>query len=73
MSLVDKNNNKTKVTDLKVDDNGEDEDGGHEVHEVGEVLAVERLAEAAHLVLAGGQQVEESDDGALKLGSCTKY
>ena len=35
--------------DLEVDDHSEDEDGGSEVHEVGQVLAVEGLAECTHL------------------------
>ena len=56
---------------LEVDDDGEDENGREEVHQVGQVAAVEGLAQAADLVLAGGQQVEEGDDGALKLRSAT--
>ena len=45
-------------THLEIDDNGKDEDGGNQVHEVGEVLAVECLSKGSDLVCAGGQQVE---------------
>ena len=54
---------------LEVDDNGEDEHGGEQVGQIGQVLAIEGLLERAHLVVARGQQVEESDDGALELGA----
>ena len=57
---------------LEVDDDGKDEDGGQQVHEVGQVLAVEGLAQGAHLVLARGQQVEQGDDGALELGAAAR-
>lgn len=39
---------------------------GDEVHEVGQVLSVEGLSQSAHFVRAGGQQVEKSNDCALK-------
>ena len=54
---------------LEVDDDQEDDDGGHEVGDVGHVGAVEGLLEGAQLVAAGQQQVEEGDQGALKLGT----
>ena len=54
---------------MEVYDDAKDEDGGHEVHEVGQVLPVEGLPEGADLVLAGGEQVEERDHGALELGA----
>ena len=54
---------------LEVDHHAEDEDGGSQVHQVGQVLSVEGLAQGAHLVLPGGEQVEEGDDGALELGA----
>ena len=56
-------------TYLEVYDDAEDEDGGHEVHEVGQVLPVEGLSQGPHLVLAGGQQVEEGNHSTLELGS----
>ena len=55
------------VTDLEVYDYTKDEDSGEEVHEVGQVLAVEGLSQGAHLVCPCGQQVEESNDSPLKL------
>ncbi len=54
---------------LEVYDHAKDDNGGHEVGQVGQVLSVEGFPEGAHLVLAGGQQVEERDDGALELGA----
>mmetsp|Transcript_1937 Transcript_1937/g.5612 ORF Transcript_1937/g.5612 Transcript_1937/m.5612 type:complete len:425 (-) Transcript_1937:27-1301(-) len=54
---------------LEVDDDGEDEDGGGEVGKVGEVLAVDGLLEGADLVIAGDEEMEESDDGSLELSS----
>ena len=56
---------------LEVDDGGEDEDGGDEVHDVGKVLAVEGLLESTLLVGPGHEQVEEGNDGTLKLGTTT--
>ena len=47
----------------------EDEDGGEEVHQVGQVLPVESLPESPDLVLSGGQEVEQSDHGALELSA----
>ena len=58
-------------TYLEVYDDSEDENGGHEVHEVGQVLPVEGLSQSPHLVLAGGQQVEEGNHSTLELGSTT--
>merc|ERR1719237_1663001 len=57
---------------LEVYDDAEDENCGHEVHDVGEVLPVERLAKGPDLVLSGGEQVEERDDGALELGAAPR-
>ena len=54
---------------LEVDDGNKDEDGGQEVHDVGEVLAVEGLLESTLLVGPGHQKVEQSNDGTLKLGA----
>ena len=57
---------------MEVYDDSEDENCGHEVHDVGEVLPVERLAQRPDLVLPGGEQVEEGDDGALELGAAPR-
>ena len=54
---------------LEVDHYTEDEDGGEEIHQVGEVLPVERLPEGPDLVLSGGEEVEQSDHGALEFGA----
>ncbi len=54
---------------LKVNDRSENDEGGKEVHDVGEVLAVESLLESTLLVGPGHQQVEQGDDGALVLGA----
>ena len=53
--------------DLEVDDDKEDGDGGEQLHDVGQVLAVEGLLQGSRLVRAGDQEVEESDDRPLKL------
>ena len=42
------------MPNLEVYDYAEDKDGGHQVHEVGQVLPVEGLPQGADLVLAGG-------------------
>ena len=57
---------------MEVYDDSEDENRGHEVHDVGEVLPVERLAQGPDLVLSGCEQVEEGDDGALELGAAPR-
>ena len=44
--------------DPEVDDDPKDEYRGAEVHQVGQVLAVEGLTQGTDLVLAGGEQVE---------------
>ena len=55
--------------DPEVDDDPKDEYRGAEVHQVGQVLAVEGLTQGTDLVLAGGEQAEQGDDGALELGA----
>lgn len=54
---------------LEVYDHCEHEDGGNEVHEVGQVLSVECFSQGTHLVRAGGQQMKESNDCSLKLST----
>ena len=54
---------------LKVDDSAEDDNGGDQVHDVGEVLAVESFAESDGLVRPGEEQVHQSNDGSLELRS----
>lgn len=54
---------------LEVDDSAEDNDGRDQVHDVGQVLAVESLAERNSLVGPGEEQVNKSNDGTLELGA----
>jgi hypothetical protein len=54
---------------LQVDDGGEDGKGREEVHDVGEVLAVEGFAEGALFVGPGEEKMEESDDCAFEFGA----
>lgn len=54
---------------LEINDNDEDEDGGHEVGDVGEVLAIEGLLEGANLVVSGDQKVEQSNDSSFEFRS----
>ena len=56
-------------TNLEVDNDEEDSNSGHQVHQVGQVLPVEGLPETPHLVGPGSQQVEQSNDRSLKLGT----
>ena len=54
---------------LEVDDDGEDSDSRNEVHNVGEPLAPERLAEGTALVIPSEEEVEQRDNSTLKLGA----
>jgi hypothetical protein len=54
---------------LEVDDSGEHKEGSQEVHDVGQVLAVESLVQGTLLVGPGEEKVEKSDDGTLELGA----
>lgn len=56
---------------LEVDDQGEDEHCGEEVHNVGQSLSVKRLLERSGLVVPGEEEVEEGNDSALKLWAST--
>ena len=52
---------------LEVDDGAEDGNGSDQVHDVGQVLAVEGLLEGKLLVGPGDQKVDKGDDGTLEL------
>lgn len=52
---------------LEVDDSGEDGNSSDQVHDVGQVLAVESLLEGELLVGPGDQKVDKGDDGTLEL------
>ena len=54
---------------LEVDHHTEDEDGGEQVHQVGQVLSVESFSKSSHLVLSRGQEMEESNHSSLELSS----
>ena len=54
---------------LEVDNHSKDQDCGKEIGQVGQVLPVEGFPQSADLVLSSGQQVEESNDCSLELGS----
>lgn len=54
---------------LQVDDSGEDKKSSQEVHDVGKVLAVERLVQGALLIGPGQEKVEQSDNSTLELGA----
>lgn len=56
-------------TDLEVDDDEEDSNSGHQVHQVGEVLSVEGLTQTPDLVGPGSEQVEQSNYGSLELSA----
>lgn len=58
-------------TYLEVYDDRKDEHGGQQVHEVGQVLSVEGLAEGADLVGPSGEQVEEGYHGAFEFCAAT--
>ena len=56
---------------LQVDHGSEDQESGQQVHDVGQVLAVESFVQGTLLVGPGQEQVEQGDDGTLELGATT--
>lgn len=56
---------------LEIDNDGKNDHGGEQVGDVGKVLTEKCLLDRLHLVLARYEQVEESDESALKLVSAT--
>lgn len=52
---------------LEIDDDEENQHGGKEVGDIGEVLAVEGLTQSPHFVCPCYQQVEQGNDCSLKL------
>ena len=55
---------------LEIDDDDEDQHGGQQVHQVGQVLTVEGFAKSTHFVRTRGQKVEQGDDRSLEFGAC---
>lgn len=54
---------------LEVYDYSKDQDGGHQVHQVGQVLPVECFTKCTDFVLSGGQKMEQSNHGSFEFGS----
>jgi len=52
---------------LEIDDGGEDNQGCEQVHDVGQMLSVESLAQGSSLVRPGDEKMEEGNDSSLKL------
>ena len=70
-SVTVKNQNKDGHwgTYLEVYDDTKDENGGHQVHQVGQVLPVKSFPESTDFVLTGSQQVEESNDSSFEFST----
>lgn len=56
---------------MEVDDSGEDNKGGDQVHDIWEVLSIKSLLERTLLVWPCQKEVEERNDGALELWTTT--
>jgi len=54
---------------LEVDNDGENDNGRDEVHDVGETVAPESLPKGTALVVPGEKEMEECHKGAFELGS----
>jgi len=54
---------------LEVNDNGKNDDGSNQIHDVGKTVTPERLSEGTALVVPGEEEMEESHDGTFKLGT----
>lgn len=54
---------------LEVDDSGEDDNGGDEVHDVRKATTPEGLTEGATLVVPREEEMEESNESTLKFWS----
>ncbi len=49
-------------TNLEVYDNAENEESGHQIHKIWEVLSVEGFSQSSHLVVLRRQQMKQRDD-----------
>ena len=56
---------------LEVDNGGENDDGGDEVHDVGKATTPESLTKCATLVVPGEEEVEEGNKSTLEFWSTT--
>ena len=57
------------MTYLEVDDDQDGDYGGDQLRNIRRVLAIEGLLKGVDFVLLGAQEVEQSNDGTLELGS----
>jgi hypothetical protein len=55
-----------KYSSLEVYGNCKDQDCGQQIHQIGQVLAVESFTESSNFVLTSGQKVEQSDDSTFE-------
>ena len=54
---------------MEVDDDTEDENSGHQVHQVGQVLPIKGFTQSSDFVLTSSQQVEQGNDSSFELGA----
>ena len=54
---------------MQIDDSAEDDDGSQQVHDVGQILAIEGLTECKLLVRPGDEKMHKCNDRALELRS----
>lgn len=57
---------------LEIDDDSKHQDGGQQVHQIGQILAIECLAQCTHFIVARGHQMEQSNYGALEFGATSR-
>ena len=56
---------------LKINHSAEDNDSSDQVHDIGEILAVECFLESDSLIGPSEEQMDQGDDGALEFGTTT--
>jgi hypothetical protein len=61
----------TMFNTLKINDNTKDHDSGEQIHNIGQVLAIECFPQCQCLVWPGDEEMNKRDDGAFKLGAAT--
>lgn len=60
-----------KTESLQVNDCGEDDNSGDEVHDVGETVSPEGLTKSTSFIIPREEEMEESDDSTFKLWTAT--
>jgi len=58
-----------KTLYLSINDDEEDEESGQEVVKIGRTSSVEGLVKGVELILLGGDEMEQSDNGTFELGA----